>query len=177
MPTLITTGAASARGFGLGGVPGRRWSSIVKGANIALSGNGLIATRGGGVGWESVLGTGAAVGTYTFSITVTASTNQPLVGFANASLATGSYVGATADSLGLKEDGDVYYNAGVLGNVGFTFASGDTLTFEINTGAVTYRVKKNAGGYTAPANYSGVPGTVYPAAGLFDTASTATGVF
>lgn len=111
-------------------------------------------------------------------VTGAATTNFTPVGFGNASINTASYPGANTNSISVNGAGDIYYNGSPTGtNVGFTFASGDTVKIEVNTGSVTFRVAKNAGAFSAAISYAGVAGTIYPAAGIFDDLSTATGAF
>lgn len=142
-----------------------------KGANIALSGGNLIATKSA-AGWNSVRATlGKTSGKWYFEITYTtvAASANAMAAVSDGASSTGSYFGGTALSYGYNAALGQKYNNGSSAAYGSTWGAGDVIgvALDMDNGKVFFaknNVWQNSGDPVAGTNaaYTGLTGTVYP---------------
>lgn len=160
------------------GASGQRWDVAKTSADLAIGGiasNTL--TKTAGVGWRSSLALLPVSGVATFTNVATWTTSgNP--GAGNASADLNSYLGLDANSIGLSMvDGEVYYGGGSIGNVGWTYTTGDSVTTEIDRPNDRIRWNKNGGAFSSWFSSVGMTGSIYPGTGQFTNGDTVTTTF
>lgn len=167
MPTIITTGAASAQGFGaLNGngaappPPGTwRFDSSKVGPDISLSNGNLTATMTATPVDSSVLGTYSIGATEKLMFSFTLTTYAPRggfngVGFAGDGAPLNGWLGYTNIGVGIYDDGYVYRNS-ILSSVGSKFqSSGSVIDVCIDAANNRFWYRVNGGNWNNNAAYN-----------------------
>ena len=141
-----------------------------KGADITLSNSDLTATKAAET-WQSAGMSASAKTTGKFStvFSIGAGTNW-MVGLANASFGTGSFLGADANSIGYNSDGNLY-TAGSPAAFGAGFLLGYTIKVEVDTDAETADFYQWINGawvqQGSTVDISGLGAGVFPAVALY----------
>jgi hypothetical protein len=141
-----------------------------KGANIALTNSDLTATINT-PSWQAVGLSASAktTGKYSVVFSVGGGTNW-MVGIANASFNTGSYLGFDTNSIGYNSDGNLYVN-NTPAAFGSSFTVGGTIKLEVDTDADTLNIYQWINGAWAQqgttVDISGLGSGVFPAAALY----------
>jgi hypothetical protein len=130
--TLLGTGTAPA----IGGAATDTWNPSDKDAGITLSNGNLTATYGS-TATPSVRSVNShATGKYHFEFTCVNPSNNMTIGLKSASEALNTYVGGTANSLGLNVNRTWYLNASPTGIAGLVpdanINTGDIIAVEID---------------------------------------------
>lgn len=148
-----------------------------KSADITLSVSNTVAQKtGGGTAYVTALALPAMTVSDTFTVTIGTAGgagSAPGVGLGNISTAPG-YLGMTTDSIAVYNTGDIYQNALVIGNTGFSIGSGDVIRMQITSTQI--RWSKNGGAYSSLINHN-VVGTAYAGITLFQVLDFVTGSY
>lgn len=155
--------------------PGATWSPTYKGSNIALSGGNLIATRTGGAGYETVLGTGALSGVGSFNVLTDALGTQELVGVGNTGVSLTTFIGNTVGGIGWYTSGNVFINTFI--NSAPAWTPGDILNIYYDIPGAQVRFGANGGAPGAWWDISGITGPIYPGGSMSNVGASITGVF
>ena len=121
------------------------WSTTDKSANITLSGSNLVATTSSATQGAVRADTTFASGKYYFECVYgTASGSNFGVGWANSTASLSSYIGVDKNGVAsfiTNTNAAVYFNAGVVGNLGRTGIAGMTLcvAFDITNKLIWFR--------------------------------------
>lgn len=153
------------------------WNPSDKDADVTLSGGDLVmdGTNQGGV--RATIG--KASGKWTWEITLTSSSGvfDDFLGVANSSWDLNTNVGAAATGWGIVQDDGGYYHSGFVDILpAYTTTAGDIITMALDMDAGTLKVYKNGtilvpvGGVSGDPMFTGITGTIYPAANIqFET--------
>ena len=102
------------------------------------------------------------------------------VGVATSSATSGDYLGIDANGIGIYGDGNYWINGMVAnapptGNIGTTFASGDTVDVVVDLSALTIQIAVNGGRLSSTVSIAGLASSnVSPAVNLFTLGDQAT---
>lgn len=113
---------------------GGTWNPADKSADITLGGGNLVVTTTTGVGIPAaVRGTNMFTGKRHVEAIPTYANQINVFGVGNLAASLAGFVGGSADSLGMRANGEVYRNGVLQGTVGFTPTTGTPFALEIDT--------------------------------------------
>ena len=153
------------------------WDSNAIGSKGGLSGGSLVFTNDSGTdGWVSVLATdGKISGKWYFEIYYEELGGNPfaLIGVGNGSANLESYIGSDANGWGFRTNNRYYHNGSFVSGAG-TWAGGSAIGCAVDMDSGKVWFTNNSGTWDGdPAAgtgeaFSGLSGTIFPAASLYD---------
>lgn len=175
MPTITTRGGASAQGFGLFGGGRFAFNPARSAASIGLSLGNTKATASAASTQVSAFAVAPVSPGKVYAFTVNSTNgaqNQPLFGAGNASAGFNAFLSVDANSFAVLENGVIFANNVNLGNVGFSYTTGDVIRMKLTATQVQF--SKNGGAYSALFTH-GIVGALFPGVSLYNTGDAVTG--
>lgn len=153
------------------------WNPADKSASVSLFNGNLMATSNGPVTYGGVRGTVPVTGRKHFQMFAEfAQYGFPGVGVANLAANLGAGLGEDANSIGLFTNGFVRFGGATLGNVGFTYATGETIAVEVDEPNRLIYFMKGAI-RSVGFDISTLAGDIYPVLQVYDQSNTGWGTF